>query len=43
MKPAVCDDNDRDSCSGKFYKYDDTSRSYGIVFLFISLQYDLLL
>ena len=25
MKSAVCDDNDHDSCSGKFYKYDDTS------------------
>jgi hypothetical protein len=26
MKSAVCDDNDHDSCSGKFYKYDETSR-----------------
>ena len=26
MKSAVCDDNDHDSCSGKFYKYEETSR-----------------
>jgi len=28
MKSAVCDDDDdHDSCSGKFYKYDDVSRN----------------
>ncbi|MFL6315322.1 MAG: hypothetical protein ACJ73C_01100 [Nitrososphaeraceae archaeon] len=26
MKSAVCDDNDHDSCSGKFYKHDDISK-----------------
>jgi hypothetical protein len=26
MKSAVCDDNDHDSCSGKFYNYDGISR-----------------
>ena len=26
MKSAVCDDDNHESCSGKFYKYDDTSR-----------------
>ena len=38
MKSAVCDDNDHDSCSGKFYKYDDTSKDQGIVFVFMPLQ-----
>jgi len=26
MKSAVCDDNDHDSSSGKFYKHDDISK-----------------
>jgi len=26
MKSAVCDDEDRELCTGKFYKYDDRSR-----------------
>ncbi|MFL6330820.1 MAG: hypothetical protein ACJ705_07365 [Nitrososphaeraceae archaeon] len=26
MKSADCDDNDHDSCSGKFYKHDDISK-----------------
>ena len=37
MKPAVCDD-DHDPYSGKFYKYDDTSKDQGIVFVFMPLQ-----
>ena len=26
MKSAVCDDDHHELCSGKFYRYDDTSR-----------------
>jgi hypothetical protein len=37
MKPVVCDD-DHDPYSGKFYKYDDTSKDQGIVFVFMPLQ-----
>lgn len=37
MKPAVCDD-DHDPYSGKLYKYDDTSKDQGIVFVFMPLQ-----